>query len=231
MITHFPSPYPDELVYSLFSRYYSSSGSLTYRCIAEELFINSFSKPDIEFVNALTPEGYEVATHIITWETLIMEHTMFKYYAHFLPLQRRQNAYAAIMNHDRAYHNLLCLPKSNERIPRYLRYCPLCAANDRIKHGETYWHRLHQMHGINVCPTHYCYLNNSSIAISSNGTPALTSAEESVPIHASCLYSNNMLECQLAAYVATAFSAEFIPTASIPPHQYLHTVLEGTKYL
>ena len=43
MITHFPSPYPDELVYSLFSRYYSSSGALSYRCIAEELFKNRFS--------------------------------------------------------------------------------------------------------------------------------------------------------------------------------------------
>ena len=53
MIRYFPNFYPDELVYSLLSRYCAKVGHLTYRYAAEELFLNRSVRPDMDFVNAL----------------------------------------------------------------------------------------------------------------------------------------------------------------------------------
>ena len=229
MITHFPSPYPDELVYSLFSRYYTSSGSLTYRCIAEDLFQNRFSKPDIEFVNVLTPEGYEVATHTMTWETLIMEHTMFKYYARFMPPPRMRKAYDALCTQAGGYRHLLCIPNSNQQ--RFLRFCPVCAETDRSQYGETYWHCQHQMIGIDLCPLHFCRLYSSSVPISGNGSPNLITAEEAVPTDAAIHLPENALERSLAAYIAAVSHASLNIQQEIPTCRFLHSRLENTKYV
>ncbi len=53
MITYFPKVYVDELLYSVFARYYIQSGFYVYRCVAEDLFVNPRAVPDIEFVNGL----------------------------------------------------------------------------------------------------------------------------------------------------------------------------------
>lgn len=231
MIVQFPVPYEDELAYSLFARFFARSGYLAYRFAAEDLFENKLTKPDIEFVDRLTPAAYHALERIGSWEDFVMRHTMFKYYSQFLPLQRRKAAYDAIMGHDRKYHDYLCMPKSNDCTTRYLRYCPICVTNDRNKYGETYWHRLHQMHGVNVCPIHFCFLENSNIAISSNGTPTLVSAEEIIPSYCIPSYCTNPLECKLAQYVADVFSAAFDPYIAVPFHKRLHAALERTKYV
>lgn len=229
MIVQFPAPYEDELVYSLFARFFARSGYLAYRFAAEGLFENPLTKPDLEFIDRLTPAAYHALERIGSWEDIVIDHTMYKYYSRFLPLHRRKDAYDAIMEHNGKYHDYLCMPKSNACTPRYLRYCPLCVADDRQQHGETYWHRLHQMHGINICPIHFCFLENSTIAISSNGAPALLTAEDSIPAHVEAIFSANSIECRLASYVATVFTAEFDPTVSL--HNHLHAALKDTKYI
>ena len=56
MIAYFPSLYPDELIYSLFARYYVKSGYMGYASAAEDLFANKTTHPDIEFINRLSDE-------------------------------------------------------------------------------------------------------------------------------------------------------------------------------
>ena len=50
------------------------------------------------------------------------------------------------------------------RIPRtsWLRYCPVCLQADKERFGERYWHRLHQVPGVEICPTHKTFLENST---------------------------------------------------------------------
>src|SRR5260370_39857782 len=54
-----------------------------------------------------------------------------------------------------------------------LRYCALCAKDARVNFGECYWHRLHQLPGVEICPIHKVFLENSEITI-------LTDLRESV---------------------------------------------------
>ena len=47
----------------------------------------------------------------------------------------------------------------------------------REKYGETYWHRMHQIYGMNICPKHLCMLYESNVPIKSKATPSLLTAE------------------------------------------------------
>lgn len=154
MIAQFPYFYPDELVYSLLARYYERSGYIRYIFAAEDLFQSKTVRPDIEFVNQYTSAALQMITKEIPIEQVIEKHTMFPYYGRFLPKERRNKAFKALVQTQGNYHNLLPMPKRKNGIDRFLRYCPLCDENDRKQYGETYWHRLHQLQGIKICPIH-----------------------------------------------------------------------------
>src|SRR4030095_7232407 len=53
--------------------------------------------------------------------------------------------------------------------PEFLRYCPACVAEDRWQYGEAYWHRLHQVPGVIVCPHHAAWLESSSLYVFHRG--------------------------------------------------------------
>ena len=144
MITSFPTLYPDELLYSMFARYYAQSGHIAYVFAAEELFENRATKPDIEFMDGLTSEARQLVSGGRLMEHIVERHTMFPYCGRFLGRERRRQALELLVKTDERYHNLLYQLKS-KHVSRYIRYCPLCAAEDRKQHGETYWHRSHQL--------------------------------------------------------------------------------------
>lgn len=178
MITYFPIIYPDELLYSQLARYFTKSGYMAYTFAAEELFVSKTVRPDIEFVNAYTHAAVQAITRNLSMKKVVEKHTMFPYYGRFLPKERRQKAFQAMVSMAGNFHNLLPLPKSKNGKARYLRYCPLCAAHDREQYGEAYWHRTHQMIGVSVCPVHGCYLVDSRVIISGKSAPSLVTAEE-----------------------------------------------------
>src|SRR5258707_529671 len=47
--------------------------------------------------------------------------------------------------------------------PEFLRRCPDCVKSDRQQYGEAYWHRLHQVPGVRICPIHDCVLEDSAV--------------------------------------------------------------------
>ena len=181
MISYFPAIYPDELLYSQFARYYTKSGYMAYTYVAEELYVSKIVRPDMEFVNAFTPDALRMITKDMTMEEVVLKHTMFPYYGRFLPLERREKAFRALVDMTGNYHNLLPIPQRKSTSNRCLRYCPMCTKQDRQEYGETYWHRTHQMIGLAACPVHGCYLMDSSVIISGKMPPMLKSAEEVIP--------------------------------------------------
>ena len=75
------------------------------------------------------------------------------------------------------FSRILSLPHNREDHFR-LRYCPICARKDREKYGETYWHRRHQIRGLNVCSQHGCRLVDSAVSLMSyNASYVLKCAE------------------------------------------------------
>ena len=163
MISYFPAAYPDELLYSQLARYYVKSGYMAYTYAAEELYVSKIVRPDMEFVNVFTPDALRMISKDMTMEDVVIKHTMFPYYGRFLPLERRQRAFHALVSMQGNYHNLLPIPTRKSSSDRCLRYCPVCADQDRQEHGETYWHRTHQIIGLVACPVHGCYLIHNGV--------------------------------------------------------------------
>lgn len=233
MIVYFPELYPDELLYSQLARYYVKSGYLCYWYAAEDLFQSKKVRPDIEFNNAYTSAALEMILENMPMESIIRKHTMFNYYGRFLPKQRRNRAFKALVEMQGDYNNLLPIPKNKQGKERHLRYCPMCARNDRQQYAETYWHRIHQMQGVNICPVHCCYLINSDVVISGKASPNLVAAENVVPTSKSVTVTmcENEVECRLAKYVMNVFQADIDLQSDVLVGDFLHSRMSGTKYL
>lgn len=228
MITQFPAIYPDELLYSQLARYHARSGNLAYIFTAEQLFQIKTVRPDVEFLNAYTPEVLSILTSTMSLKDIIMKHTMFPYYGRFLKSERRTEAFDSLVNMRTDYRRLLPIPKN--KTVRYLRYCPICVQNDRERFGETYWHRVHQMVGVDICPFHHCRLIDSSIQTNSTISPNLVTAEDEV-IDAEIIFPGKELECRLAEYIAEVFTSDIDLESDAPAGKFLHSRLAGTKYL
>ena len=205
MIPQFPVLYPDELVYSWLARYYIRTGYLAYTFVAEELFISKSVRPNPEFLNSYTQEVVEWIEKTTSMNEIVLQHTMFPYYGRFLPKMRKIKAFEALKSMKGNYHNLLPIPQTKDGHIRKLKYCPLCAADDRKQYGETYWHRSHQMIGITVCPVHKCCLLISGVEISGKASPSLITAEEVVPETVEVVTNVDEIEIQLASYMSQVF--------------------------
>jgi hypothetical protein len=66
-------------------------------------------------------------------------------------------------------HFISGITASTIRPPGYLQFCPLCAVSDQKQYGEMFWHRLHQISGVEACPIHTVFLEKSSAGVGCQG--------------------------------------------------------------
>ena len=206
MIAFFPELYSDELLYSWFARYYVKAGYLTLTDALEDLYIHRYTKPDIEFLNELKPDVVEMMEKQYDMEYLIREHTMFSSYGRFLPKERKKQAYEALLAMHGNFNNLLAIPKNQRGTGRYLRYCPLCAEEDRKRYGEAYWHRQHQIQGLRICGKHRCYLVESKISMERKTAPGLWDAQSVIPEREEMKMCKEKTELALTEYICQVFN-------------------------
>ncbi len=230
MIVQFHSFYSDELVYSLLARYYVKSGYMRYTFAAQDLFASKTVRPNIEFVNQYTPAACEILTKNLPIEYIIEKHTMFPFYGRFIKQDRKQKAFESLCGMKGNYYNLLPMQKSKDGKERHLRYCPICVPEDRERFGESYWHRLHQLQGMNCCSIHKCRLIDSSIVISGKGSPKLVTAEEVIPSESKINVVDNVMEIKLADYMARIFQADMDMKSEVTIGAYLHSKMPVNKY-
>ena len=205
MIAFFPSAYPDELLYSVLARYHLRSGYARYVSTAEDIYqTGKVTNPSIEFVNKYTDDVMAWLTKDVPWKTVAEKHTMYPAYIRFLPLLKRKEAVDGVIVQDGNWKNLMHLRASDEK--RYLRYCPICAEEDREKYGETYWHRGHQIPRIRVCHKHGVFLASSIIPIASKTSPGLFDAQSNVPEATAVRYCENDREMAFTKYVIDVFN-------------------------
>ncbi len=161
MLTFYPPLYPDELLYSGHARYAERVKYINrYICMdlfQQEIKLKRFGidKNIVNFVNQL-PDS-----HTYTVDYLIDHHTMFSLYGLIRPSKILSN----IRQQMKTSINrpMLCLLGIIEnRFLCFLRFCPKCAQKDISIYGEPYWHRLHQIRGIDICSQHGIWLETST---------------------------------------------------------------------
>ena len=231
MIAFFPEPYPDELAYSLFTRYHVHSGNMTFSATAKDLFQCKDAIPNPEFFAPLSEEVCSIITRSISMESFIEKHTMLPYYIRFLPLERRCKAKDLLLAMDRAFYDAIYVRQKKSERRQYMRYCPMCAAADREQHGETYWHRKHQLPGVEICMEHRCRLENSSNGITVESQRfKLIHAEMVIPQYTPVNLDVSDLEYQLSDYVMQIFDADMDFDSDVSTGKFLQSRLEGTPY-
>lgn len=230
MIIYFPEMYPDELFYSVFSRYYANSGCITYTQAAEDLFMNPRERLNFQFVNKLRPEVIEHLTKDNSWENVLLQHTLFSYYSRFIKTERRIEAFEILKEMSSGdYMNLLSLTPNRRKQTDYLRYCPLCVSEHRKKYGETYWSRIHQIPENSVCPIHGCKLKNSKVEKDRHKTRYFYPAE-SVIEDMSVEYGSDK-EFMIAKYIYRILKIDIEIKDNIQVDKFLVSKMANTKYL
>ena len=225
MIGFFPKPYNDELAYSVFARYFSRSGYICYSSCAQDLYKNPKNKPSIEFINLLTKDAINQIGGI---EDFVDKHTMVNFYVAFLSNERKEFAYKmAYEMNIKALMNALPIPKN--QLTRYLKYCPICVKNDREELNETYWHRAHQLYGVNACYKHGCKLIDSNIPITSCASPSLINAEQAIHNLQDKISQALPVETELANYLFEIL--KFNHSAKVDIATYLKSALYNTPYI
>ena len=163
MLSFFPSPYPDELWYSVLARYHTHSGALSWQTTMAALFGDArdtdvgsfFPNNSIHKILAQLPPGFLPAQEIA------LQHTLLPFLLRFQPADRKAAILEAFLIGEDMRPRYLRATRDIK--PRSLRYCPICLQEDTQTYGEPYWHREHQIGLMPLCPRHRCRLRDKPI--------------------------------------------------------------------
>lgn len=171
MISYFPLPYPDELLYSLCARYSDYTQYPTKDGVIRDLFGTRSIVAVVDLPSHLNtliarlPPGQP-----LTPDELINSTTLFPLYSPFLSNQQRTHCRNDMREDNGTHiHRRLGLLSSSISLSKWLRFCPQCLEQERKVYGEGYWHRLHQVPGVYMCREHRIPLQNSAV-IARNST-------------------------------------------------------------
>ena len=229
MISFLPQEYPFELAYSWFSRYHLQVGYPTHKAAMEDLYCKRSDIPSKEFIGNLNADARAIIAKQCPMDELVLRHTMFCQYARFIPLAQKENALRHLGWDSTDVHHLFAILPRAER-EQYLRYCPLCAAEDRAAYGEAYWHTHHQIRNMVVCHRHGCRLINSAVPAKSEQCFTFCPTEMHITDTTVTMEDNPKL-LQFAKYMAAVFDAPMDFEQDIPISAILYNGMSRTKYL
>lgn len=190
MLGFFPDPYPGELLYSACARFnvrmrYPSIGTAAHELFGRKNTVAIVDLPGSldTFVTRLPP------THRYTTDRIIQENSTLPFYAPFISPSRLKSVKKDLCrvsgNHAR---ERLGIAADGIRPPERLRFCPTCVNEDRERYGETYWHRIHQIPGVEVCPNHFNFLESSNALSKDRRAPSKFIPAENVVHNASPVF-------------------------------------------
>ena len=167
MVSFFPKPYPDEILYSVIARYQIRSGNTSPKVTLRELFNSATTVATADLpsnLNSLSESLQPFSNYTV--EVLIERSTLYPFYSVFLPPNRATRVKESMKAECGSnIHTRAGIMASSVTMPRYFRFCPNCLKEDLQKYGEAYWHRLHQTPGTLVCPVHAVALPDSIVPV------------------------------------------------------------------
>ena len=223
MISYLPEIYPDELAYSWFCRYYVHTGCLTHKAALNNILSSRHDNPSKEFLGHINPDMLTVIQRMYPINEVILYHTMYPQYARFVPQEQKKNAlYHIGFDFCDVHHLFPILPRCERDL--HLKYCPVCADEDRKQYGEAYWHRVHQIRNMRICVKHNCRLVNSSVVAKSEQTFTLCPAESYITVQKPAI-ETDYLQIAFAKYLTDVFDAPMDLVRDIPTSAVLYLSL------
>ncbi len=154
--------FDDEVPFSLIARYIDSLNGSRQKALLLHLFGSENAIPSIEFPSHLDYFTSQISDPEMDSDVVIDEMTFFPLFAPFMD-EAKFHQIRNDMKGDRGsdIYMRVGLAASDVKSPIRLRYCPLCIYEDRRKFGKCYWHRIHQVSGVFICPKHFTWLEDS----------------------------------------------------------------------
>ena len=177
MLSSFPNPYPDEILYSTVARYHQRSGNILFRQTVEELFGDRSAHSAVVLPAGLGALAEQTEAYGLDFDCLLYEHTLYPYNTAFFNTKTAVEIYDwAKDSRPGSVNCQLGLYGSKILQPGHLRFCPECYAEELKQFGEGYWHRIHQTPGVLICERHHCSLLETTVPYLSKGSNTYTVA-------------------------------------------------------
>lgn len=151
----FPAVFPDETLHSVLSRYARLCGGGSRKAaFAGEDAAASFTQ-NVAFPSRLgdlvesLPRGMDLSV-----AQIIKRHTVLPYFAPFLTYDQLKHAQASMNGDGSGLMLKLGINASRVESASRIRFCSECLHEDIDRVGAAYWHRVHQLPGVLVCPHH-----------------------------------------------------------------------------
>ena len=228
MIKFSPEIYPDEAFYSYLSRCFVRSGYIWNRGIANEIFDKPTCSIDKYFLNVFTPKFKKLLDEKLGLKELILNHTIFKYYARFLPLDKRKLALQSALKNEPFQNRNLPIPQQSNI--SCLRYCPKCVGEDRLKYGEAYIHLVHTIPDIHTCTKHACNLVDISEVKESSYRTTFVPLEFAVKKQQPTFVNQESIDFKIDQYITDVFNQPLDMENELIIGNYLSNKLDD-KYI
>lgn len=150
----FPAAFPDETLHSVLSRYARLCGGSSRKAAFADLAGSSFTQ-NVAFPSRLSdlvealPSGTSFSV-----SQIIARHTLLPYYAPFLTSDQLKHAQVSMAGDGKGLMLKLGVNASRIEGASRVRFCPECLDEDIRRVGAAYWHRVHLLPGVLVCPDH-----------------------------------------------------------------------------
>lgn len=163
MISNFPIPYPNELIYSVIARYAVHNGIISPKYLTEELFNSRNLTPTYDLSTHLDRLASYLPDHYDA-HSLIQNHTLFPLFQPFQPDSVVNYAVQALRSErTQSLHTKLGKNASRIKSVSFFQFCPHCWQEQMEQHGEVYWKRSWQITGYEYCTKHASPLFVSSV--------------------------------------------------------------------
>ena len=227
MIKKLPVIYPKESVYSWLARSYSQSGVIYYKYFVEELFENKGEVLDYNFINLFNKEFKRLIKRTIGFESLLVNHTLFKYYSRFIDCGDRKEVYFTGINNKELLSKKLHIPPNRKNY--FLRYCPLCVQEDRREFGECYFHIEHQIYDIHICPKHGVELIDTLIKNDKSSDKTFFTLEQLDPDVEGKRYEKEDINVRVSRYIGEVFEGDIKINNDVLVSDYLSSKLTRSQ--
>lgn len=152
MLTFFTDPYKDEILYSAIARYHYYVGNIDLKDTLREVFGDDSAIPSLEICSHLEFLANNLGRKY-TSDNLINNHTIFPFYAPFLPKARNEELINDMKFRDgKGLYAKVGLLAGGICKKEGIYYCPICSKKEIEVYGEAFIHREHQLQGVFVCP-------------------------------------------------------------------------------
>lgn len=163
MLGYFPSPYEDELLYSMIARYGIHTGQLDQKRIINDVFgsKSAAAVPDLpSHLDAFTERVSSIWR--IEVDDIIQKHTLAPLYVPFLDPDQADLVLASMHStYGGNIHTRAGISASQVKQPSFFRYCSKCIEEQESLVGERYWLRSQQVAGLTICDRHGLRLINT----------------------------------------------------------------------